>query len=150
MTVIVAGASMKLVIPGRGEAAKPGNHNHEPGLWVPGSRPSVSPRDDGAMICILETRESDFPRSVAVSMQWVQMPRDLDHRRFRHKADLACGGCQRCRDLGRGGLADDAAALADQKDNEIARRMIMHAGDEGVAARDAVHQPFARRNSSAR
>jgi hypothetical protein len=37
-------------------------------------------------------------------------------------------------------LADGTAALADEEDDEIVAAVIMHAGDEGVAALDAVDE----------
>ena len=40
-----------------------------------------------------------------------------------------------------GRFADRAAALADQKDDEIVAAVIVHAGDESVAAFDAVDEP---------
>src|SRR5262249_41716008 len=66
-------------------------------------------------------------------------PADLDHRRLRGKAGGTRGAGQRARDLGRRRLADRAAALADQEHHELAGEVIVHAGDEGVAALDAVH-----------
>ena len=39
-----------------------------------------------------------------------------------------------------GRLADRAAAFADQEHDEIVAGVIVHAGDEGVAALDAVHE----------
>src|SRR5439155_19812797 len=67
-------------------------------------------------------------------------PADLDHRRFRGEAGAARRGAQRGGDLRRGGFADRAAALANQKHHEVAGGMRVHAGDEGVAALDAVHE----------
>ena len=68
--------------------------------------------------------------------------RDLDDRRFGRKAGLARGGRERSGDLGRGRLADYTAALADQKYDEIARRMIVNAGNEGIATGNAMHEPM--------
>ena len=42
--------------------------------------------------------------------------------------------------LGRRRLADGTAALADQEHHELPGGVIVHAGDEGVAALDAVHE----------
>ena len=66
---------------------------------------------------------------------------DLDHLRFGRKACGAGGGFQCRGDLGGGGLADSAAALADQEHNELLAGVSVHACDEGVAALDPVHQP---------
>ena len=47
--------------------------------------------------------------------------------------------------LGDGGacrLAHRAAFLADQEHHRIAAAVLLHAGDEGVAAFDAVHEPL--------
>ncbi len=43
-------------------------------------------------------------------------------------------------DIGRGSLAHSAAALADQEHDELARRVVVYAGDKGVSALDPVHQ----------
>ena len=53
-------------------------------------------------------------------------------------------------DRGRGRLAHGAAFLADQEHHRIAAVVILHAGDEGVAAFDAVNQTPARAGNRAR
>jgi hypothetical protein len=65
---------------------------------------------------------------------------DLDHRRLRREARCACGGAQLLGHRGGRRLADHAAALADQEHHEVAAGVIVDAGDEGVAALDAVHE----------
>src|SRR5258708_4882271 len=51
---------------------------------------------------------------------------ELDHRRFRREAGGAGGRGQRRSDVDRGGLADGAAALADQEHHELAGGVIVH------------------------
>src|SRR5215831_7819796 len=65
---------------------------------------------------------------------------ELNHRRLGRKAGGARGGGQRRRDVARGRLPHGTAALADQKHHERAGGVIVHAGDECVAALDAVHE----------
>src|SRR5215831_6415069 len=65
---------------------------------------------------------------------------ELDHRRFRRKAGGARRGGQRRGDVARRRLPDGAAALADEKHHQRAGGVIVHAGDKGVAAFDAVHE----------
>src|SRR5215510_10696350 len=65
---------------------------------------------------------------------------ELDHRRFRRKAGGARRGGQRGGDVARRRLPDGAAALADEKHHQRAGGVIVHAGDKGVAAFDAVHE----------
>src|SRR5664279_2842780 len=67
---------------------------------------------------------------------------DLDHRRFRREAGGARGGSDGVGHRGTGGLAHGAAFLADQEHHRIAAFVILHAGDEGIAAFDAVHEPL--------
>jgi len=67
---------------------------------------------------------------------------DLDHRRFRREAGGARSGLDGVGDRGRGRLADGAALLADQEHHRIAAVVILYAGDEGVAAFDAVGEPL--------
>ena len=45
-------------------------------------------------------------------------------------------------DSSAGALADGAAPLADKEDDEIVAGVIMHTGDERVAALDPVHEPI--------
>ena len=40
---------------GAPRSGEPGIYNHRAGLWIPGSRPSASPRNDADMIQISET-----------------------------------------------------------------------------------------------
>ena len=56
------------------------------------------------------------------------------------KAGRSRGGLERFRNVAAGRLADGTAALADQEHDEIVAAVIMHAGDEGVAALDAVDE----------
>ena len=63
---------------------------------------------------------------------------DFDHRAFRRKAGRAAGGFERLRDGAAGRFADRAALLADQEHDRVAAGVIVHAGDEGVAALDPV------------
>src|SRR5262245_32376976 len=65
---------------------------------------------------------------------------EFDHRRLGSEAGGACRRRERGGHLGRGRLADRPAALADQKDHQRADGVIVHAGHEGVAALDAVHE----------
>src|SRR5665213_2495392 len=65
---------------------------------------------------------------------------DFDHRRLRRKAGGARGGLDGVGDRGRGRLAHRAAFFADQKHHRIVAVVILHAGDERVAAFDAVGQ----------
>ena len=51
---------------------------------------------------------------------------------------------------GRGRLADRATFLADQKHHRIVALVIVHAGDERVAALDTVHECLARVENRAR
>src|SRR5215471_8456788 len=66
---------------------------------------------------------------------------DLDHRRFRSEAGRARGRLQFRRNLRGRGLADGSTALAEQEHHEIASRMRVHAGHEGVAAFNPMHKP---------
>src|SRR5215468_9887821 len=65
---------------------------------------------------------------------------ELDHRRFRREAGGARRGGQRRGDVGRRRLPDGAAALADEKHHQRAGGVIVDAGDERIAALDAVHE----------
>ena len=65
---------------------------------------------------------------------------DLDQRAFRRKTRRARGCFERLRDGAARRLADGAASLADQKHDEIVAAVIVHAGDERVAAFDAMHE----------
>src|SRR5262249_3322894 len=65
---------------------------------------------------------------------------ELDHRRFRRKTSGARGRCQRRGDLLGGGLADGAAALADQEHHEGPSGVVVHASHESIAALNAVHE----------
>jgi hypothetical protein len=40
---------------GAPRSGEPGIYNHRSGLWIPGSQPSASPRNDADMIRTLET-----------------------------------------------------------------------------------------------
>ena len=53
MTLVTKYSEYQFVIPGASEASEPGIHNHRPGLWIPGSRPSAAPRNDGAELISL-------------------------------------------------------------------------------------------------
>src|SRR6516162_3225794 len=65
---------------------------------------------------------------------------DLDHRRLRREIGSARSGAQRACDLARRGFADRAATLADEKHHQRAGGVVVHAGDERVAALDAMHK----------
>src|SRR5262245_58220978 len=65
---------------------------------------------------------------------------DLDDRRFRREAGGARGRGERAGHFGRRCFTDRAAALADQERDQLAGGVIVHAGDERVAAFDAMHE----------
>src|SRR5262249_55799810 len=65
---------------------------------------------------------------------------NLDHLGARPKAGLAGSARQRRADRVRGRLADGTAALADQEHHHAAGAVVVAAGDEGVAALDAVRE----------
>src|SRR4051812_15377914 len=65
---------------------------------------------------------------------------DFNDWRFRRETGGAGGRFERRRNLQRGGFADRAAALANKKHHQVAGRVGMNAGDEGVAALDAVDE----------
>jgi hypothetical protein len=65
---------------------------------------------------------------------------NLDHGTLGRKSGRSRGGLERFRNVAAGRLADGTAALADEEDDEIVAAVIMHAGDEGVAALDAVDE----------
>src|SRR5664279_6417859 len=67
---------------------------------------------------------------------------NLDHRRLGREARRARRSLDGVGDRGRGGLADRAAFLTDQEHHRIAAVVIVHAGDESVAAFDAVGEPL--------
>src|SRR5665647_2667048 len=62
---------------------------------------------------------------------------NFDHRRLGREARRARRRLDRVRHGGRGRLADRAAFLADQEHHRVAAIVIVHAGDEGVAAFDS-------------
>ncbi len=57
---------------------------------------------------------------------------------------------ERLADGGGGGFADRAAMLADQEHHRVGAGMIADAGDEGVAAFDAVDEPVLDAGNRAR
>ena len=61
---------------------------------------------------------------------------DFDHRAFRCKTRRTAGGFERLRGSTAGRLADGSAMLADEEDHRVAAGVIVHAGDEGIAALD--------------
>ena len=61
---------------------------------------------------------------------------DFDHRAFRCKTRRTAGGFERLRGSAAGRLADGSAMLADEEDHRVAAGVIVHAGDEGIAALD--------------
>src|SRR6185437_2432512 len=65
---------------------------------------------------------------------------NFDHRRLRRKSGGARGGLDGVGDRGAGRLAHGAAFFADQEHHRIAGFVILHAGDECVAAFDAMDQ----------
>lgn len=65
---------------------------------------------------------------------------NLDDRRLRREAGCARGIADRVRNRGGGRFADRAAFLANQEHHRITARMIVHAGDKGIAAFDAMHE----------
>ena len=65
---------------------------------------------------------------------------NLDHGTLGRKSGRSRGGLERFRNVAAGRLADGTAALAEEEDDEIVAAVIMHAGDEGVAALDAVDE----------
>src|SRR5438067_1255980 len=66
---------------------------------------------------------------------------NLDHGTLGHKSGRSRGSLERFRDVAAGRLADGTAALADQEHDEVVvPGVIVHAGDEGIAALDAVDE----------
>ena len=66
---------------------------------------------------------------------------NLDHGTLGHKSGRSRGSLERFRDVAAGRLADGTAALADQEHDEVVvTGVIVHAGDEGIAALDAVDE----------
>ena len=65
---------------------------------------------------------------------------DLDHAALRRKARALRRGVQAVGHRRGGRLADRAALLADQKNHRRVARMIVDAGEERVAALDAMHE----------
>ena len=65
---------------------------------------------------------------------------NLDHRALGHESGRSRGGLERFRYVAAGRLADRIAAFADEEDDEVVAAVIVHAGDEGVAALDAVDE----------
>jgi len=45
-------ANISVSFRGPSEAREPGIHNHSPGLWIPGSRPSAAPRNDNGKFVV--------------------------------------------------------------------------------------------------
>ena len=70
--------------------------------------------------------------------------------RLGREAGRSRGGLERFRNVAAGRLADRAAALADEEHDEIVAVVIVHAGDEGIAALDAVHEAVVRAENRAR
>src|SRR3974390_1043760 len=64
----------------------------------------------------------------------------FDHWRLRREPGGARGARDRLGNHPACRLADRAAALTDQKHDRIAVRVMMHAGDESVAALDTMHK----------
>src|ERR1700686_619431 len=64
----------------------------------------------------------------------------FDQRAFRRKPRRARRRFKRLGDATARRLADRAATLADEKYDEILTGVIVHAGDEGIAALDAVDE----------
>src|SRR3954469_11243305 len=87
--------------------------------WMPGTRPGMT----GQL----------FPTMPAYAG-------DLDHLSFRRKARALRGGIQALGDRGRRRFADRAALLADQEYHRRVARVIVDAGEERVAALDAMHE----------
>ena len=65
---------------------------------------------------------------------------DLDHRRLRRESRRTRRGLELTGDRGGRGLPHRAAMLADKEHHEVAGRVVVDAGDEGVAALDAMHE----------
>src|ERR1700685_704947 len=65
---------------------------------------------------------------------------DFDQRAFRRKPRRARRRLERFGGGAARRLADRAATLADEKDDEIITGMIVHAGDKGIAALDAMDE----------
>src|SRR5271168_4812698 len=66
---------------------------------------------------------------------------DFDQRAFGRKACRARGGLEGVGDSPASCLADRAAAFANQEHDEVVAAVIIHAGDKGVAAFDAMDEP---------
>src|SRR5438067_798861 len=65
---------------------------------------------------------------------------DLDHLGFRRKARALRGSVQALGDRSRWRFADRTALFADEEYHRRVARMIVDAGEEGVAALDAMHE----------
>jgi hypothetical protein len=65
---------------------------------------------------------------------------DFDHRAFGRKTCRTAGGFERVRGSAAGRLADGSAMLADEEDYRVAAGVIVHAGDEGIAALDPMNK----------
>src|SRR5215218_10880473 len=79
-----------------------------------------------------------FGRSAVAAMR--ADAADLDHRRFRREPGGARGILHSLRHGRRSGFADRPTALANQEYDEIIHAVLVDAGDEGVAALDAMHE----------
>ncbi len=64
----------------------------------------------------------------------------FDHRAFRRKTGRTAGGFERLSGGAAGRLADRSAMLADEEDHRVAAGVIVHAGDEGIAALDPMNK----------
>ncbi len=94
-----------------------------------------SGRDDGG--CVTEFRFNSDASSVAAMRANTG---DFDQRTLWRKTRRARRRLERLRGGAAGRLADSAAALADQKDDEVVAAVIVHAGNERVAAFDAMNK----------
>ena len=65
---------------------------------------------------------------------------DFDHRAFRYEAGRAARMLKSIGDSAAGCFADPSAALANEKHDQIAAGVMMHAGNERVAALDAMDE----------
>ncbi len=65
---------------------------------------------------------------------------DFDHRAFRREARRTAEGFERVCGSAARRFADGAAMLADEEDYRVTAGVIVHAGDEGIAALDPMNQ----------
>src|SRR5277367_5178219 len=83
------------------------------------------------------TPRSGRPRWKSNPSSWSAMRAnagDFDDRAFWRKTRRTAGGFERLCGSAAGRLADGSAMLANEEDHRVAAGVIVHAGDEGIAA----------------